>query len=166
MPALASRRVVQLVFGVALAWWISLGLMAALTSNPAVLNISQILEARLIIEARSVDTADSVEVVRVYAADRLEPPSEIISVSNLSEVIDTLESNDSCLMPLSPDGDGGWEVGGWQFLDKRNRKSIPVIYPATATTRARLKQILEQAKRKILDRPIPLDHHFVQATAP
>ena len=166
MPALASRRVVQLVFGVALAWWISLGLMAALTSNPAVLNISQILEARLIIEARSVDTADSVEVVRVYAADRLEPPSEIISVSNLSEVIDTLESNDSCLMPLSPDGDGGWVVGGWQFRDKGNRKSIPVIYPATSTTRARLKQILERAKRKILDRPIPLDHHFVQATAP
>jgi hypothetical protein len=166
MPAAPSRKTLRLVAGVALAWWISLGLMAALTSNPAVLNVSQILDARLVIEARSTAAADSVEVVRVYAADRLEPPAEIISVSNLAQVIDILESNESCLMPLSPDGDGGWVVGGWQFRDKGNRKSIPVIYPATSTTRARLKQILEQAKRKILDRPIPLDHHFVQATAP
>ena len=164
MPALASRRVVQLVFGAALVWWIALGLMAALTSNPPVLNVSQILEARLIIEARAVDTADSVEVVRVYAADRLEPPSERIVVSNLKEVIATLKANDSCLMPLSPDGDGGWVVPGWRFVDKGRKKSIPIIYPANDVTRARLKQILERAQRQILDRPIELDRQFVQVS--
>ena len=164
MPALAPRRVVLLVFGVASAWWLALGLMAALTSNPPVLNVSQILEARLIIEARAVDSGDSVEVVRVYAADRLEPPSEVITVTNLEEVIATLQANDSCLMPRSPDGDGAGGVPGWRFVDKGRRKSIPIIYPANDVTRARLKQILERAKRQILDRPIELDRHFVQVS--
>ena len=164
MPALPSRITLTSVFGVALAWWISLALMAALTSNPAVLNVSQILDARLIIEARPAEGADSVEVVRVYAADRLEPPSEVITVTNLEEVIATLQANDSCLMPLSPDGDGAWVVPGWRFVDKGRRKSIPIIYPANDVTRARLKQILERAKRQILDRPIELDRHFVQVS--
>ena len=164
MPALPSRVTPTSVFGVALAWWISLALMAALTSNPAVLNVSQILDARLIIEARPAEGADSVEVVRVYAADRLEPPSEVITVTNLEEVIATLQAYDSCLMPLSPDGDGAWVVPGWRFVDKGRRKSIPIIYPANDVTRARLKQILERAKRQILDRPIELDRHFVQVS--
>ena len=164
MPALASRRVVLLAFGAASSWWIALGLMAALTSNPAVLNVSQILEARLIIEARAADSDDSVEVVRVYAADRLEPPSETIAISNLTDVITTLKSHDSCLVPLSPDGDGRWVVPGWRFVDKGRKKSIPIVYPANDATRGRLVQILERAKRQILDRPVELDRHFVQAS--
>ena len=49
-------------------------------------------------------------------------------------------------------------------MDKGRRKSIPIIYPANDVTRARLKQILERAKRQILDRPIELDRHFVQVS--
>ena len=163
MPALTSRRVLLLVFGVASAWWITLGLMAALTSNPPVLNVAQILGARLIIEARAVDTDDAVEVIRVYSTDHIEPPSMRIVVANLKDVLATLKANDSCLIPLSPDGNGAWVVPGWQFVDKGRKKSIPLIYPANDTTRSRLKQILEQDKREILDRPIELDRRFAQA---
>ena len=79
-------------------------------------------------------------------------------------MIATLKAHDSCLMPLSPDGDGGWVVPGWRFADKGHKKSIPMIYPANEVTRARLKQILERAQRQILDRPIELDRHFVQVS--
>ena len=163
MSAPARRRVIVVVVA-ASAWWISLGLMAALTSDPAVLNVTQVLEARLVIEARKLDADNQVQVVRVYASDRLDPPPETITVSNLTDVVDTLEANRSCLMPLSPDGDGGWVVPGWRFVDKDRKKSIPIIYPANDVTRARLKQILERAQRQILDRPIELDRQFVQVS--
>jgi hypothetical protein len=162
MPAAKSRRTPLLILAAAITWWITLGLMAALTSNPSVLNITQILESRLIIEAREASGGDTVEVIQVYAADRLEPPSATLKITNLSDVLDTLRSNASCLMPLSPDGEGRWRVSGWRFVDKGQKNSTAVIYPATPTTRTRLKQILEQAKRQILDRPIKLDRHFVQ----
>ena len=164
MSAPARRRVIVVVVA-ASAWWISLGLMAALTSDPAVLNVTQVLEARLVIEARKLDADNQVQVVRVYASDRLDPPPETITVSNLTDVVDTLEAIRSCLMPLSPDGDGNWVVPGCRFLDKGETRSIPMIYPADDTMRARLKQILKRAKRQILDRPIDLDRHFVQVTA-
>ncbi len=164
MSAPARRRVIVVVVA-ASAWWISLGLMAALTSDPAVLNVTQVLEARLIIEARKLDADNQVQVLRIYAADRLDPPPETITVSNLTDVVDTLEANRSCLMPLSPGGDGNWVVPGCRFPDKGETRSIPMIYPADDTMRARLKQILKRAKRQILDRPIDLDRHFVQVTA-
>ena len=164
MSAPARRRVIVGV-GAASAWWISLGLMAALTSDPAVLNVTQVLEARLVIEARNLDADNQGQVVRVYASDRLDPPPETITVSNLTDVVDTLEANRSCLMPLSPDGDGNWVVPGCRFLDKGETRSIPMIYPADDTMRSRLKQILKRAKRQMLDRPIEPDRHFVQVTA-
>ena len=160
-----SRRRVIVMIVAASAWWISLGLMAALTSNPTVLNVTQVLEARLVIEARGLDAGDQVQVVRVFASDRLDPPPEALTVSNLAEVIDTLESNGSCLVPLSPGGDGNWVVPGCHFLDKGKTRSIPMIYPANDTTRTRLKQILKRGKRQILDRPVDPDRHFVQVTA-
>ena len=160
----ARRRVIGVIIA-ASVWWISLGLMAALTSNPTVLNVTQVLEARLVIEARKLDAGDQVQVVRVFASDRLDPPPETLTVSNLAEVIDTLELNGSCLVPLSPGGDGNWVVPGCRFLDKGETRSIPMIYPADDTMRSRLKQILKHAKRQILDRPIEPDRHFVQVTA-
>jgi hypothetical protein len=164
MPAAKSRRTPLLILAAASTWWITLGLLAALTSNPSVLNITQILESRLIIEAREASGGDTVEVIQVYAADRLEPPSATLEITNLSDVLDTLRSNPSCLMPLSPDGEGRWRVSGWRFVDKGQKISTAVIYPATPTTRTRLKQILEQAKRNVLERPIEPERHFVQVS--
>ena len=66
----ARRRVIVVIIA-ASAWWISLGLMAALTSNPTVLNVTQVLEARLVIEARKLDAGDQLQVVRGFASDRL-----------------------------------------------------------------------------------------------
>ena len=62
-----SRRRVIVVIVAASAWWISLGLMAALTSNPTVINVTQVLEARLVIEARGLNAGDQVQVVRVLS---------------------------------------------------------------------------------------------------
>lgn len=165
MPALTSRRAVLTVFGVAATWWIALGVMAALTSNPPVLNVAQVLEARLIVEARATNTDDSIEIIHVFTADKLDQPSGTITVVNLKDVITTLQSNDSCLVPLSPTGEGAWKIPGWQFVDKGRTTSIPVVYPANDATRNRLKQILERAKRQILDRPIGIERHFVQLSA-
>ena len=86
-------------------------------------------------------------------------------IANLKDVITTLQSSDSCLVPLSPTGEGAWKIPGWQFVDKGRTTSIPVVYPANDTTRNRLKQILERAKRQILDRPIGIERHFVQLSA-
>ncbi|GIS62562.1 MAG: hypothetical protein CM1200mP2_47870 [Planctomycetaceae bacterium] len=127
--------------------------MAALTSNPTVLNVTQVLEARLVIEARGLDAGDQVQVGTGLCLRSARPSPEKTHRLEPRRGHRHPGVQGSCLVPLSPGGDGNWVVPGCHFLDKGKTRSIPMIYPANDTTRTRLKQILKRGKRQILDRP-------------
>ncbi len=162
-PAGTPRHLRIVVAGAA-CWWICLGLMAAFTSNPVVVNVAQVTEARLVVEARSGEQPGEIVVLEVLASDQLEPPGEALEVSNLDQVIDTLRGHASCLVPLSPDGDGKWSVQGIRYLDKGRSVSVPVIYPATDSARRRLEQILKVTRKALLELPVRIPGQYAQVS--
>ncbi|MFP6770487.1 MAG: hypothetical protein VB859_20095 [Planctomycetaceae bacterium] len=149
MPAKDRRRIGLIVSAAAVSWWITLGLMAALTANPVVLNLAQFSQARLIIEGRlSNERADTIDVLRVFACDTIKEPSGPLSVVNLDQLRPTLKADQSYLVPLHPTGEGTWKILGLKTLSPRGGQSRPIIYPADDVTREQLEEILRRSRKR------------------
>ncbi len=149
MLAKDRRRIVLIVSAAAVSWWVALGLMAALTANPVVLNPAQFSQARLVIEGRlSGERAETIDVLRVFACNTIKEPDGPLSVVNLDQLRTTLEADRSYLVPLNPTGKGTWKILGLKTLSPRDGPSRPVIYPADDVTREQLEEILRRSRKR------------------
>jgi hypothetical protein len=127
------RGGVRLVAVAAIAWWITLGLMAALTANPVMLNRNQIRGARLVLEGSVTNTTSGrIKVSRHWLVDWISPVPENPMIENLSECFPAPESNRRYLFPLIPTGEK--DTFHVVQLPRQSGSDLPLIYPSDAST--------------------------------
>lgn len=123
-----QRRGMILVIVVAVAWWIVLGILAALTSNPVMVNRDQVRTARLVLEGSVTDTTSGqINVRRHWLVDWISPVPENPTIDNIGDCFPSPQPERLYLFPLIPTGEGTFRVVP---LSGQPGNDLPLIYPA------------------------------------
>jgi hypothetical protein len=128
------RRLLWLVSFLAVAWSVTLLVMALQTANPLVVSRDQLLKSDVVVIARRVRAGDDhVSVERVFRGNVA--AGDKLRVLNLAD-IGGFADDQSYVLPLSPNSDGYVVT----TLDKQ--RAAPLVYPVSPDTIEAVKSIL------------------------
>ena len=131
---ISPRTLLFVCLGLAVAWWIALGVLALLTANPVTLNREQILRSQDVVTGKVIDAQrGTVEVEKQWKQDGL---ARTIEVDRLIEA--GAKESRAYIIPLEK------TANGLQVTRSRPPDEKPLIYPATSDAAAQLTQLLAE----------------------
>jgi hypothetical protein len=134
-PTRARRRWL-IALGIALGWFIVLGLLATFTANPVTLNRDQILRSEVVVTGTVVDASQA--LVKVDQAWKGRDVPAELRIENLA--VTGARANEQYIFPISISRTGERR---YRVTESRLPNEAPLIYPATEEALAMLRGVLE-----------------------